>query len=91
MEALPHIVRQLHDVAMRIRQVEAPQLRDAEVRTRQAEEALPQALQALQGVRAEQWKMMRDVTQSVGELLQASGQLLQFLPGESPRVMRKCP
>jgi AraC-like DNA-binding protein len=80
MEALPHIARQLYDVALRISQVEAQPLPDIEVRVCQAEEALPQALQALQAVRAEQWKTIRDVTQSVGELLQATGQLLQLLP-----------
>jgi len=83
MEALPHIARQLYDAVLRISQVEAQQLRDVEVRMGQAEEALSQALQALQAVRAEQWKMMRNVAQSVGELLQASGQLLQLLLGES--------
>ncbi len=90
-EALPQITRQLYDVAQRICQVEAQQLRDAEVRTHQAEEVLPQALQALQSVRAEQWKMMRDVTQSVGELLQATGQLLQLLPQESRKGDEEVP
>jgi transcriptional regulator with XRE-family HTH domain len=83
MEALPHIARQLHDAALRICQIEAQQLRDTEIRARQAEEALPQALQAFQAVRAEQWRVMRTVTQSVGELLQATGQLLQHLPEAS--------
>jgi transcriptional regulator with XRE-family HTH domain len=82
-ETLPHIAQQLQDVATRISQVEAPQLHHAEARARHAEEALDQALQGVQNVRAEQWKMMRDVTQSVGELLQATGQLLQHLPKES--------
>jgi hypothetical protein len=82
-EALPHIARQLYDGVHRICQVEAQQLRDAEMRARQAEEALSQALQALQDVRAEQWKMMGNVTQPASELLQATVQLLQLLPGKS--------
>jgi hypothetical protein len=82
-EALPHIARQLYNAALRIYQVDAQQLRDAEVRVRQAQEAVPQALQALQAVRAEQREMRRDVMQSLGELHQASEQLLQLLSGES--------
>jgi AraC-like DNA-binding protein len=74
--ALPHIARQLHDAALRINQVEPQQLHDAEIQARQAEEAL----QAVQAFRAEQWKMMRDVTQSVSEVLQATAQLLQRVP-----------
>jgi hypothetical protein len=82
-EALPHLAQQLQNVAMRINQIEAQQLQHAEARTRQAEEALDQAVRGVQDVRAEHWKVMRDVTQSVGELLQTTGQLLQQLPGKS--------
>jgi Homeodomain-like domain len=79
---LPPRAQQLYDMAMKIGQVEAQRLHRAEVQTRQVEEALRQALQNLQDVRVEQSTMMREVTQSVGELLQATGQLLQQLPGE---------
>ena len=82
-EKLPPMAQQLYDMAMKIGQVEAQRLHRAEVRTRQVEEALRQALQNFQEVRSEQWKMMREVTQSIGELLQATGQLLQILPGEN--------
>jgi hypothetical protein len=82
-EALRHIARQLYDGVHRICQVEAQQLRDAEMRARQAGEALSQALQALQDVRAEQWKMIGNVTHPASELLQATVQLLQLLPGKS--------
>jgi Homeodomain-like domain len=82
-EALPPITQQLQNVAMKIGQIEAQQLQHVEARTRQAEEALDQALRGVQNVRAEQWKMLREVTQSVGELLQTTGQLLQQLPGKS--------
>jgi hypothetical protein len=75
-EALPPIAQRLQNVAMKLGQIEAQQLQHVEARTRQAEEALDQALRGVQHVRAEQWKMLRDVTQSVGELLQTTGQLL---------------
>jgi hypothetical protein len=83
-EALAPIARQLQEVAMRISRVEAQQPHQAQARTRQAEEALDSALREAQEVRAEQWKMMRDVIHSVGTLLQATEQLLQLLPGEGP-------
>jgi Homeodomain-like domain len=82
-EALPHIARQLHDGVLRFCQFEAQQVRDVEMRARQAEEVQSRALQALQAVRAEQWKMKRDVTQSSSEILQTTGQLLQVLLRET--------
>jgi transposase len=75
-DELPSIARQLHDAALKIRQVEPLQLRDAEIQARQAEEAL----QAIQAFWAKQWRVMRDVTQPVSEVLQATAQLLQRLP-----------
>lgn len=82
-ESLPHIARQLYDGVHQICQVEAQQLREAERRACEAEEALSQALQALKDVRIEQWTMMRNVTQPASEMLQAAVQLLQLLPGQS--------
>jgi hypothetical protein len=90
-EALPHFARQLYDFALRICQVEAQQLRDTEVRVCQAEEVLSQAMQAFHAVRAEPWKMMRVMTQSAGELLQATEQLLQLLSGEGRKIDEEVP
>jgi transcriptional regulator with XRE-family HTH domain len=82
MEELPHSAKQLYEMAVRICQVEAQQLYQAQERTRQAEAALHQALRGVQKARAGHWRMLREVTQSIGELLQAAGRLLQALPGE---------
>jgi transposase len=83
MEGLPHSAQGLYDIVVRFGQVEAQRLRRAEVRTHQVEEALCPALQDFQEVRAEQSKMVREVRESVGELLQATGQLLRELPEET--------
>ena len=82
MEELPHSAEQLYEMAVRICQVEAQQLYQAEDRTRQAEAALHQALRTVQNARAGHWRMLHEVTQSLGALLQAAGRLLQALPGE---------
>jgi hypothetical protein len=82
-EALPHIARQLYDGVHRICQVETQQQRETEMRARQAEEALSEALHAIQDTRAEQWTMISNVTQPASELLQAVVHLLQLLPSKN--------
>jgi hypothetical protein len=82
MEELPHSAKQLYEMAVRICQLEAQQLYQAQEQTRQAEVALHQALRGVQKARAGHWRLLLQVTQSIGELLQAAARLLQALPGE---------
>jgi transcriptional regulator with XRE-family HTH domain len=82
MEELPHSAKQLYEISLRICQLEAQQLYQAQEQTRQAEAALHQALRGVQKARAGHWRLLREMTQSIGELLQAAGRLPQALPGE---------
>jgi hypothetical protein len=84
MEGLSSGAQGLYDIVVRVGQVEAQWLSRTEVWTDQVEEALRQSLQNLQEVKAEQSKIIREVRESVGELLQTTGQLLRQPPGATP-------